>query len=267
VFSSGEVLDLDLRTVICKYQMQAPLPVTGPSPDGRVWRVAQRPAGKEKQPARGREGAGKAELLLAAATLPHAGATALIDRAREGLLWHPGSALRLEVDKSVPKGQREKLLQAMSDAVTQAGVRVDPAAKVRMTVRTKVERKAVTGKRTQVLGPTLEEREVVSGYVLEARFEITDLSGRPVMRQPYFGMGISAPDYSGTGEEDVWSSFRGEVRRGLRFPRLFLRDASGAMLTAKQFFSPGIDDLVDAAVLPPQGHSGTDEFKLPDDPK
>lgn len=152
----------------------------------------------------------------------------------------------------------------MAEAVTKSGARVDPAAKVCIKVRTKVERKPVTAKRAKVLGPTLEEREVVMGYVRDARLEITDNNGRPVMRQPYFG-NVSAPDYGGKGQEDTWSKFRGEIRRGLRFPRMFLRDANGTMLKAKQFFSPGIDGLVEPAALPLQGHSGTDEFKLEGD--
>jgi len=263
VCASGEVLDLDLRTAVCKYEMSSPLPVAGRSPDGRFWRVADRPV---------EGGNGPAGRVLVAATLPHPGATARFDAARAGLLWHPGSALRVEVDESVPGEQREPLLRAMADAMTKAGIRVDPAAKVRMTVHVKTKRGKVDGKAikgTTTVGPAeiRQQVEVVDGYILDARFEITDGSGRPVMRQPYFGMGVSAPDYGGKGEEEMWRRFRDQASKGLRFPHLFLRDANGTLLPAKQFFSPGIDGLEEAAALPARGVNDTDEFQLPDDHK
>ncbi len=271
VFGSGEVLDLDLRTAICKYELpRPPLPVTGPSPDGRTWRVAGRPGADGKGAAGGERGASGAGRVLAASTLPHPGATARLDAARKGILWHPGAPLRVEVDGSVPPDQRETLLQVMSESVTKAGLRVDPAAKLRMTVHVKTKRGKVDGKAMKGTfrgGPAEVQYqvEVVDGFILDARFEITDGSGRPVMRLPYSGMGVSAPDYEGKGQEELWRRFRDQTRQGLRFPRLFLRDANGALLPAKQLFSPGIDGREEPAALPLRGDSGTAEFQLPGD--
>lgn len=260
VFASGFVVDLDLHTVLCRYQFQTAALVAGPSPDGRYWRVVA--DGDASGPTKaGKFGGG---YHLVAATVPHAGVTDTLEVARQGFLWHPGVAVRAEVDAAVPKEQRGPLLDALAEGLAAKGYRVDPQARVRVKVNVKTETGKVLGEHVKQVGPNLAEYKVARGFIGELSYEVTDAAtGRKLMATPDPGK-VYAADTGGSGREDVWRALR-EYARGLQFPRLFLRDAGGAFLRPTPVFLQGIDGVVEATArdVPVVGLDG---FKLPSDP-
>ncbi len=165
-FTSGQVVDLNLRTYTCKYEVYG-LP---DSPDGRLWKVASftdeqlaivtqklnvpKPASSD---------------ALVAITMPDERVTGPLEKARSNILLHPGFRFTVEADDSVPEEYRQTVLNGLADGLAIQGFAVDPGAQFRVIVT-----KAAVGRTPNL---TFDGRKF---FKAEATLEIADRAGNRV---------------------------------------------------------------------------------------
>jgi hypothetical protein len=262
LLASGELVDLDLHTWVCRYAVSGSIP---PSPDGRCWRVAEIPANQAaavagKLPGKsGIEDFRKQRRLLAAATLPDAAGDEIVRAARHGFAWHPGVAVRLEVGGPVPPTQREATLKLLADALTKHGCRIDPDAPYCARLYYKAESKPVPGKFIKMQGPKTRVHELTAGVGISCWLEVADDRGRPAMR-----MNVAAFDRTKEAAQEplVWRDIRESIG-ALNVPRLYVRDEAGKRPRLPDRLEVGIDGVLD---LPPPVVGSADFDQLFDPP-
>jgi hypothetical protein len=136
LFTSGQVVDLDLKTWTCNFSSGYAIPG---APDTRVWQLAQLTAEQNAALAQKLQIPQPAtEYALAAGTIPGEIIEQRQAAARQGTLLHPGLRFAVVADDSVPAEYQQTLLTALADTLAAAGFDVDPAAplKARLTKAT-----------------------------------------------------------------------------------------------------------------------------------
>jgi hypothetical protein len=270
IFSSGQVVDIDLHSLICSYGGSSPR--SGPSPDGRRWYFRQ--ADKEMRntleaklgltvpESRERSDAN----VLCAFTAPHLAGTADLDKARDGgFIWHPGVALRVTIDGRVPKNHRDPLLKAVTGTVTRHGCRIDPSANYHLKLTAGVTRGKMSGDDVIRLNPLAAKMQpkVEEGYLATFVWELTDSQGRQLLNlgKP-FTIQIGAP--TDLSREFAWLGVRAFIELS-ELPSWYLRDKDGNRLRLTHpVFGPGIDGFLEPP--PAESRKFTDKFRLEGDP-
>lgn len=222
LINSGQVIDLDLKTWICSYDLST---VTD-SPDGRRWGFTSLKqeqlaalAQKLKVPHP------SSELALVAGTIPDERIAKRLAEAQKGVFFHPGFRLAVEADESVPTEIRQTLLTGLADALAAGGYVVDPAAPARARI--------VEAEADRVPNLTFDGRKF---YRASAKITFLDASGREMLPYRY-------PEAQAAGRvDDAWVALAEEIKAKVQLPRLVLKDAAGADLEPRaELLSPGVD--------------------------
>lgn len=202
-------------------------------------------------------------LVLGASGLPPAPVAEQLAQARQGITWHPGNDVRLELLGKIPSAEREKTIEALSAAIAKRGYRISPRAKLGVRLNIGVEEGLVVGKVTAANDPNYKIEHYEQGKVGKVRVSVVDAQGEPLFASP-FNFEIGRSSQAG-GEQEVWRSMRAALAN-TQLPRIYLRDAQRHRLPLSMLIRSqiplGIDGLYEP---PPASSTPTDEYALPMD--
>ena len=224
LFNTGQVIDLDLKTWTCRYNVSN----VGDSPEYRRWGLAslnaeQTAAAAKKlnipPPAHG--GA------VVARTIPDERIAERLAAARQGALFHPGYRFAVEADQTVPPEVRQTVLGALADALATAGCDVDPKAPAKARI--------VEAATKRVPNMTFDGRKF---HHVDVKVEFIGADGRAVLLHQFHGA-------QGAGRvDDAWVALAAELKAKLELPRLVLKDRAGKDLEPRsELLEPAIDGL------------------------
>jgi hypothetical protein len=202
LFTSGQVFDLDLKTYTSKYGASGLFD----TPDGRFWRlvgfndaqlaaVAQK-LGIEKPPT---------ERALAAVTLPDERVTKRLNEAQQTILLHPGMAIALSADESVPPEYRQTVLGGLADGLAELGFKIDPAAKIRAKIT------QANAERTPNLA--MDGRKL---HTAQALVQFFDVQGKLIT----YAVGYSCSAQAVGPIDAAWLALGDELKK-IKLPRMY----------------------------------------------
>lgn len=201
-FTSGQVVDLNLRTFTCRYEAYG----LSDSPDFRHWKIA---SFTDQQAAAVAQKLNLAKLpssyALVAMKMPDERVTGPLEQARDNLLLHPGFRFTVESDESVPEEYRQTLLNGLADGLAIQGFGVDPRAQFRVIVC-----KAAVGRTPNL---AFDGRKF---FRAEATLEIADRAGNRVD-----GLTGSASAQADGKEAAAWVALAEELKTKFLLPRIY----------------------------------------------
>jgi hypothetical protein len=263
LLASGHLVDLDAQTWVARYDMGLFVPS---SPDSRAWRILplalmQRDAVLAKLPPAQAEMAKQTGAVLAAATIPPADAAQQIAQAKQGLLWHPGMEVRLEVSGRLPTDERDATLKIISDTIAQMGYRINPKAKYGIRTNIGVEDGLVVVRTEPHAEPNMEWAFYGQGSKGKVQFSVVDQQNNPMFAVPAW-IEVDRSPKAG-GEKAAWAELHRRLVR-IELPRVYFRDAAGKRLPLTMHVGEKIPIGIDGILEAPQpDYTPTDSFELP----